>query len=160
MRIKKKSHVLENNVLKFGRLFQRSRFSLWKYSVWISTGTLDILTDVFRGFPQSTLSTGILRRTDHYRFLMVVFHLIIYQSLYHPTLCSLLVDPDIVFNKIYPCNRPWRSIGLWDVEAPILSIQSAHRWRWGCQPYAPAALYPHEDLWYSFLLEVESIPGP
>jgi hypothetical protein len=20
--------------------------------------------------------------------------------------------------------------------------QSAHRWRWGCQPYAPAALYP------------------
>jgi hypothetical protein len=30
-------------------------------------------------------------------------------------------------------------IGLWDVEA--FSRQSAHRWRWGCQPYAPAALY-------------------
>jgi hypothetical protein len=25
--------------------------------------------------------------------------------------------------------------------------------RWGCQPYAPAALYPQEDSWYSLLLE-------
>jgi hypothetical protein len=39
-------------------------------------------------------------------------------------------------------KRPWRLIGLWDVEAPTFSRQSAHRWRWGCQPYAPAALYP------------------
>jgi hypothetical protein len=22
---------------------------------------------------------------------------------------------------IYPCNRPWRSIGLWDVKDPTLS---------------------------------------
>jgi hypothetical protein len=36
-----------------------------------------------------------------------------------------------------PCNRPWRPIGLWDVEAPTFSRQSAHRCRWGCQPYAP-----------------------
>jgi hypothetical protein len=41
-----------------------------------------------------------------------------------------------------------------------LSRQSAHRRRWGCQPYAPAALYPQEDSWYSFLLEAESTPGP
>jgi hypothetical protein len=39
---------------------------------------------------------------------------------------------------------PWRPVGLWDVEAPIFSRQSIHRWRWGCQPYAPAALYPPE----------------
>jgi hypothetical protein len=38
----------------------------------------------------------------------------------------------------HPCNRPWRPIGLWDVEAPTFSRQSAHRWRWGCQPDAPA----------------------
>jgi hypothetical protein len=25
---------------------------------------------------------------------------------------------------------------------PTFSKQSAHRWRWGCQPHAPAALYP------------------
>jgi hypothetical protein len=41
-----------------------------------------------------------------------------------------------------PCNRPWMPIGFCDVEAPTFSTQSAHRWRWGCQPYAPAALYP------------------
>jgi hypothetical protein len=34
-----------------------------------------------------------------------------------------------------------------------------HRWRWCCQPYAPAALYPQEYSWYSFLLEAESTPG-
>jgi hypothetical protein len=49
---------------------------------------------------------------------------------------------------------------LWDVEVPTFSRQSAHRWRWGCQPYAPAALYLQEDSWYSFLLEDESTPWP
>jgi hypothetical protein len=29
----------------------------------------------------------------------------------------------------YPCSRPWRPIGLWDVEGPTLSRESAHRWR-------------------------------
>jgi hypothetical protein len=42
------------------------------------------------------------------------------------------------------------------LEAPTIPRQSAHRWRWGCQPYAPAALYSQEDPWYSFLLEAES----
>jgi MoaA/NifB/PqqE/SkfB family radical SAM enzyme len=37
---------------------------------------------------------------------------------------------------------PWRPLGLCDVEAPTVSRQSAHRRRWGCQPYTPAALYP------------------
>jgi hypothetical protein len=62
--------------------------------------------------------------------------------------------------KNYPCSRPWRPIGLWDVEAPTFSIQSAHRWRWVCQPYAPVAFYLQEDSWYSFLLEAEPTPGP
>jgi hypothetical protein len=51
---------------------------------------------------------------------------------------------------------PWRPIVSWDVEAPTFSWQPAHKWRWGCQPYAPDALYPQEDAWYSFLLEAES----
>jgi hypothetical protein len=42
----------------------------------------------------------------------------------------------------------------------IFSRQSAHRWRLGCQPYAPAALYPQQDSWYSFLLEAESTLWP
>jgi hypothetical protein len=36
----------------------------------------------------------------------------------------------------------WSPIGLWHVEAPTFSRQLAHRWRWGCQLQAPAALYP------------------
>jgi hypothetical protein len=51
----------------------------------------------------------------------------------------------------YPCNRLWRPIELWDVEAPTFSRQSAQKWRWDCQPYAPVALCPQEDSWYSFL---------
>jgi hypothetical protein len=35
----------------------------------------------------------------------------------------------------------------------------AHRWLQGCQPYAPAAFYPQENSWYSFLSAAES-PGP
>jgi hypothetical protein len=54
---------------------------------------------------------------------------------------------------------PWRLIGLWDVEAPTFSWQSVHRWRWGCQPYAPGALHPQEDSWYSFLLEADLTQG-
>jgi hypothetical protein len=46
----------------------------------------------------------------------------------------------------YPCNRPWRPIGLWDAEDPTLSRQSAHRWQSGCQPYVPATLYPQKYL--------------
>jgi hypothetical protein len=46
-----------------------------------------------------------------------------------------------------------RPIGLWDAEAPTFSRHSAHRWRWDCQPCAPAALCPQEDSSYSFMLE-------
>jgi hypothetical protein len=58
--------------------------------------------------------------------------------------------------------RPWRPLGLREVEDPTIFRQSAHRGGrgQGCQPYAPAALYPQEDFWYSFLLEAESTPGP
>jgi hypothetical protein len=57
-------------------------------------------------------------------------------------------------------NRQRRSMRLSDVKGPIFSRQSAHRWRWGCQPYALAALYPQEDFWHSFLLEAELTAGP
>jgi hypothetical protein len=56
--------------------------------------------------------------------------------------------------------RPWRPLGLRDVEAPTFFRHSAHRWRQGCQDYAPAAFYHQENSWYSFLLEAESTPRP
>jgi hypothetical protein len=62
----------------------------------------------------------------------------------------------ILFRYSYSCNRPWRPISLWDVEAPTFSRQSPHRWRWGCQPYSPGVLYS----WYWLLLQAESTAGP
>jgi hypothetical protein len=44
-------------------------------------------------------------------------------------------NTDSLFLTLY---RPWRPLVLWEVEAPTFSRQSAHRWRWGCQPYASA----------------------
>jgi hypothetical protein len=58
----------------------------------------------------------------------------------------------IYLKRSYPHNRPWRPIGLWDVKDPTLSRQSAHRWLWSCQPYAPAALYSPRNI--TFLLLV------
>jgi hypothetical protein len=57
----------------------------------------------------------------------------------------------------YPCNRLWRPKGMWDVEALTFSRQSAHRWRWGRQPFALAVLYPQEYPGYSFLTEIEIV---
>jgi hypothetical protein len=41
-------------------------------------------------------------------------------------------------NWIYLRNGLWRPIAFWDVEDPTFSRQSAQRWRWGCQLYAPS----------------------
>jgi hypothetical protein len=43
--------------------------------------------------------------------------------------------------KNVPVTGRGGPIGLWDVEALTFSRQSANRWRWGCQPYAPTTLY-------------------
>jgi hypothetical protein len=34
------------------------------------------------------------------------------------------------------------------------------KWRWWCQPHAPAAFTPRRCSWYSFSLRAESTPGP
>jgi hypothetical protein len=36
--------------------------------------------------------------------------------------------------------------GMREVKAPALLRQAVNRWRQGCQPYAPAALYPQVSL--------------
>jgi hypothetical protein len=64
--------------------------------------------------------------------------------------CSLETDKDYFHSKHFQFRtqsfhlrlRPWRPVGLCDVESPTFSRQSAHRWRWDCEPHAPAALYP------------------
>jgi hypothetical protein len=47
-----------------------------------------------------------------------------------------------VKSQSYPCNRPRRQMGLWDVEVHTFARPSAHRWRWGCHSQAPAVLNP------------------
>jgi hypothetical protein len=52
----------------------------------------------------------------------------------------------LLFAVSYPRDRPWRPVGLWDVEISKFSRQSARKWGKGCQPYATAALYSPETL--------------
>jgi hypothetical protein len=69
------------------------------------------------------------------------------------------LNSDVYNTNSYHHNRPWRPTGLRDVKDNTVYRQLACRWRQGCQPYAPAALYSSETLlfclWYSFLLEAE-----
>jgi hypothetical protein len=49
--------------------------------------------------------------------------------------------------------EPYRVVRVKD---PTLSRQLAHRWSYGCQPYAPAAIYSQEIFFcFCFLLEAE-----
>jgi hypothetical protein len=114
---------------------------------WI--GTLALLIERFRAFLLSSqASTGICWNRPR------------------PMLSFRFQINNLFF--LYPCYRPWRPLGLREVEASTLLRQTAKRWWQGCQPYAPAALYPpglllfffFYDSWYSFLLEAESTPGP
>jgi hypothetical protein len=63
--------------------------------------------------------------------------------------------------EIYPCYRPWRPLGLREVEAPTLLRQTANRWRQGCQPYAPATVYPQVSfLRFLVLISVRGLIDP
>jgi hypothetical protein len=57
-------------------------------------------------------------------------------------ICVKAIIIIIIIRWRYPCYRPWRPLGLREVEAPTLFKQTANRWRQGCQSYASAALYP------------------
>jgi hypothetical protein len=88
-------------------------------------------------------------------------HIVLYSRIQNSTnnFLNILQSYKLRKKGSYPCKRPWRPIWLWDVEDPAFPWQSAHRWRWICQPFALAALYTRENLWYSYLLEAELIPA-
>jgi hypothetical protein len=51
----------------------------------------------------------------------------------------------------------WRPIGLWDVEAPTFSRQSAHRCRWGCQHHAPVLISVKRWVYSRALVRLEGL---
>jgi hypothetical protein len=61
---------------------------------------------------------------------------------------SLITSTGLQWKRVacHPSNRPWRLIGLWDVEDLTFSRQSAHRWWLRSQPYAPAAFYSQRNI--------------
>jgi hypothetical protein len=66
-----------------------------------------------------------------------------------------------LLDEKYPCNRPWRPWVLWDIEASTFFRQSTHRWRWGCQPYAPVGrpLPPEKFLVLIYVHKREHFDG-
>ena len=59
----------------------------------------------------------------------------------------------------YPVTGRGRLLGFQEVEAPIISRQSAHEGKTVSPTHRPP-LPSRKDPWYSFLLEAESIVGP
>jgi hypothetical protein len=64
------------------------------------------------------------------------------------------------YTPLYSCNRPWRSIGLWDVEVPTFSRTICSKTAVSLSALRVAHPLTPEDSWYSFLLEVQSTPEP
>jgi hypothetical protein len=56
--------------------------------------------------------------------------------------------------------RPWRPLGLREVEAPTFSDIRLTDGGKVVSPTRRPLFYLQEDSWYSFLLEDESNPGP
>jgi hypothetical protein len=75
------------------------------------------------------------------------------------------IQSDIIANVSYGRRRNLNilaksgALGLREVEAPTLLRQTANRWRQGCQPYAPAALYPQSSFLFLRFLVLISVRG-
>jgi hypothetical protein len=62
--------------------------------------------------------------------------------------------------KVTSLYRPWRPLGLQEVEAPTFSDIRLIDGGKVVSPTRQPLFNPQEDSWYSFVLEAESTPGP
>jgi hypothetical protein len=61
----------------------------------------------------------------------------------------------------YPCKRPWRHIGLWDVDRLQHFLDNRLIDDGETVSLTRRPLFTRQEVsWYSFLLEAESTPGP
>jgi hypothetical protein len=100
------------------------------------------LTNIEERQKEDTSLPSMKRDKQHIRIQFTGLHFILRHYADSP-------DAVLHFNilkKSYPLDRLWKPIGLWKVEDSALSRQPAHRWRIGCQLYAPAALYSPETF--------------
>jgi hypothetical protein len=89
--------------------------------------------------------------TDYPRF----FHV---PQFHENNIITELFLTDAQLGQLYRC---WRVLGLREVEAPTFpDIRLTEGGEAVSLTRGLDALYPHEDSWYSFLLEAESTPGP
>jgi hypothetical protein len=78
---------------------------------------------------------SILTSSAHYVILLILLLLslslvqIFSEPCFKTPSQQHLTYQHIEYKLSYPCNRPWRPIGLWDVEGLTLSRQSAQRWQ-------------------------------
>jgi hypothetical protein len=90
--------------------------ALSKY-VWISHRHMNISAKIKEELPGRTALILLTRHGPHRKWCASNSYILRIYSLRSKK------------GKSYPCNKPWRPIGLWDVEASTFSRQSAHRWR-------------------------------
>jgi hypothetical protein len=84
-------------------------------------------------------STGLIKSIK-YVFTSVIIDTIMWCALKEYIYIYIYIYKSKNKGEIIPVNRPWRPIGLWDIDTLTVSRESAHRWWWGCQPYAPTVL--------------------
>jgi hypothetical protein len=99
----------------------------------------DVSVYLSRGLPQQKLLQGTTKQDLQ---TWCYYHLNSshdrHVSTYPRAVCSAYWVPREYVWKVKPklsLYRPWRPLRLREVEAPTFSKQSAHRWRWGSQPY-------------------------
>jgi hypothetical protein len=129
------SLLLLNTLLLISLFSDAFNNSIWQYLallhsyIHMAAVSASTLNDILNNRLTHFFST-LVRRCRSLRLTVTLYHAET-QNVHDCELhnYTLSVYEPTSLHKSYPCNRPWRPIGLWDVEGLTLSRQSAQRWR-------------------------------